>query len=210
MADWVTISSLATAGGTLVLAAATFAAVRSSNASARIAEAALQEQRRPILVNSRLDDATQKIGFADGHWLRIDGGHAALAHEDGNIYLAMSLRNIGSGIGVLQGWYVWPDQVTGPRPHAPLEEFRIQGRDIIVPAGDIGLWQGAIRDREDDGHGHVAAALRDRRAFALDILYGDNVGGQRSVSRFGLVPASDGSWLATVARHWNIDGPALR
>ena len=67
MADWVTISSLATAGGTLVLAAATFAAVRSSNASARIAEAALQEQRRPILVNSRLDDATQKIGFADGH-----------------------------------------------------------------------------------------------------------------------------------------------
>ena len=34
MADWATISSLATAGGTLVLAVATFAAVRSSNRSA--------------------------------------------------------------------------------------------------------------------------------------------------------------------------------
>lgn len=31
MADWVTISSLATAGGTLVLAGATFASMRSAN-----------------------------------------------------------------------------------------------------------------------------------------------------------------------------------
>ena len=38
MADWQTISSLATAGGTLVLAVATFSAVRSANRSARIAE----------------------------------------------------------------------------------------------------------------------------------------------------------------------------
>ena len=44
------------AGGTLVLAVATFSAVRSSNRSARIAEQALQEQRRPLLVNARLDD----------------------------------------------------------------------------------------------------------------------------------------------------------
>ena len=38
MADWVTISSLATAGGTLVLAVATFSSVRSANRSARVAE----------------------------------------------------------------------------------------------------------------------------------------------------------------------------
>ena len=37
MADWVTISSLATAGGTLVLAVATFSSVRSANRSARVA-----------------------------------------------------------------------------------------------------------------------------------------------------------------------------
>jgi hypothetical protein len=37
MADWVTISSLATAGGTLVLAVATFSSVTSSDRSARVA-----------------------------------------------------------------------------------------------------------------------------------------------------------------------------
>jgi len=69
VADWVTISSLATAAGTLALAGATFSAVRSSNRSARIAELALQEQRRPVLINGRLDDPVQKIMFADGHWI---------------------------------------------------------------------------------------------------------------------------------------------
>jgi hypothetical protein len=46
MVDWVTISSLAAAGGTLVLAAATFS-VRSANRAARTAERALQVGLRP-------------------------------------------------------------------------------------------------------------------------------------------------------------------
>jgi len=50
---------LVTGAGTLVLAVATFAAVRSANRSARIAETALQEQRRPLLAQSRLDDPVQ-------------------------------------------------------------------------------------------------------------------------------------------------------
>ena len=50
MADWVTISSLATAGGTLVLAAATFAAVRSAHQNARVTERALMAAIRPVLV----------------------------------------------------------------------------------------------------------------------------------------------------------------
>ena len=36
--DWSTIASVATAGGTLVLAVATFASIRSANRSARISE----------------------------------------------------------------------------------------------------------------------------------------------------------------------------
>ena len=50
MADWVTISSLATAGGTLVLATATFTSVRTGNRSARAAELASQEQRRQAVL----------------------------------------------------------------------------------------------------------------------------------------------------------------
>jgi hypothetical protein len=31
-------------------------------------------------------------------------------------------------------------------------------------------------------------------------------GGQRAVSRFGLPPTEDGSWLPGVSRHWRLDG----
>ncbi|MGZ4708036.1 MAG: hypothetical protein ACXWBN_04765, partial [Acidimicrobiales bacterium] len=61
MADWQTISSLATAGGTLVLAVATFVSVRSSNRSARVAEQALLTGMRPLLVTSLSDDPIQKV-----------------------------------------------------------------------------------------------------------------------------------------------------
>ena len=52
MADWVTISSLATAGGTLVLAVATFAFVKSANRSARVAELSVMASLRPLLMPS--------------------------------------------------------------------------------------------------------------------------------------------------------------
>src|SRR5271157_4687384 len=104
--DWATISALVTGAGTMVLAIATFASVRSSNRSARIAEAALQEQRRPVLAPSRLEDPQQKIMFLGGHWVSVAGGRAAVEHIDGIVYLAMSLRNVGSGIAVCQGWTI--------------------------------------------------------------------------------------------------------
>ena len=107
MADWVTISSLATAGGTLVLAVATFAAVRRQPLGADRRAVALQEQRRPLLAESRLDDRPeQKIMFVDQHWVHVDGGHAVAESVDGVVYLVMSLRNVGAGIGVCQGWAV--------------------------------------------------------------------------------------------------------
>ena len=107
MADWATISSLATAGGTLILAAATFSAVRSANRSARIAERALQEQRRPVLVHARLDDPPQKVRFADKHWIHAEGGETVIEEDGDTIYLGMTVRNVGAGIAVLQGWHTW-------------------------------------------------------------------------------------------------------
>lgn len=72
--EWSTNAKLATALGTLVLALAAFASVRSSNRSARIAEKALQEGRRPVLGQSRADDAAQQIMFGDGRWVQTAGG----------------------------------------------------------------------------------------------------------------------------------------
>lgn len=204
--DWPTISSLVTGAGTLVLAVATFAAVRSANRSARIAETALQEQRRPLLAQSRLDDPVQKLMFVDEHWVRATGGHAAAEHVDGSVYLAISLRNVGSGIGVCQGWTVRTGLTTSrtnPTP-APVEEFRLQTRDLYIPAGDIGMWQGALRNPDDPVRAATAEAIDERRSITIELLYTDQVGLQRTITRFGLFPTADG-WLASVTRHWYLD-----
>lgn len=209
MADWATISSLATAGGTLVLAMATFAAVRSSNRAARAAEESLLQGLRPLLVPSRLDDPPQKIGYADGKWVHAAGSGGAAETTDEAVYLAISVRNVGSGIAVLHGWRFYPEFVRSD-DHAPLQEFTRLTRDLYVPAGDIGFWQGTFRDPDSSEFAAAKAAVDAREPVAVEILYGDYQGGQRVVSRFGLAPRDDGGWLASVARHWNIDRAAPR
>jgi hypothetical protein len=221
VADWVTISSLATAGGTLALAVATYASVRSSSRSAAVAELALQEQRRPVLVHSREDDHAQTIGFADRHRMSIPGGTALVDAANDAVYLAASLRNVGAGIAVLQGWRGSPVDVEGAGsgarwragivqvPPPGVEEFRPLTRDQYIASGDLGVWQGTLRDPDDPLFAPIAAAAAERRPFMLDLLYTDQVGGQRTISRFALVPSDDG-WLTAVARHWYLDAPAPR
>jgi hypothetical protein len=65
VADWVTISALASAGGTLALAGVTVVSVRSANRAARIAEQSLLAGQRPLLVPSRSEDPAVKVGFQD-------------------------------------------------------------------------------------------------------------------------------------------------
>jgi hypothetical protein len=206
MTDWVTISSLATAGGTLALAGATFSATQSSNRNARVAEMALRQQLRPVLVNSQLDDPMQKIMFAGGHWVHVGGSGAVIEHADGIVYLSMSLRNVGSGIGVLRGWYVWPDVEYRGADHVAPDEFRTQTRDLYIPAGGFGLWQGALRDNSDDLHGAMRAVAASPRIFLIDLLYTDHMGGQSSISRFFVAPmGEDGGWLCSVTQHWSLE-----
>jgi hypothetical protein len=221
MADWTTISSLATAGGTLALAGATYASVRSSNRSARLAELALQEQRRPVLMHSNDDDRTQAVSFGGGQRMSLAGGGAEVAVEADAVYLAASLRNVGEGIAVLQGWRSdgpataepgpegrWQVSMVKGEPPGP-EEFRPLMRDQYIPSGDLGFWQAALRDPSDPVFEPLAAAAGERRTLALDLLYTDQVGGQRTISRFALLPGEDG-WRVAVARHWYLDADAPR
>src|SRR6266487_2162737 len=133
MADWTVVASLATAVGTLALAASTLVAVHSANRSARIAEYSMQIGIRPLLMPSRLEDAAQKIMWGDEHWASLPGNGATVELVDGNLYLAMSLRNAGSGIAVIQGWHLVLSELTADHPHAEPEEFRLQLRDLYVP-----------------------------------------------------------------------------
>jgi len=211
VADWSTIASLGTAGGTLVLAFATFGSTRSANRAARISEEALMVGLRPVLFNARPDDRAQKVGFADNHWLRLRDGLAAVQEQHGNVYMAMPLRNVGQGIAVLHGWYLHPERAGSEVPPGPLEEFRLHMRDLYVPAGDINFWQGAIRDGDDPLRAPLKAAIAREEGISIELLYGDHEGGQRTITRFYLSPRTHGGdeepwlWLCAVVRHWNLD-----
>jgi hypothetical protein len=76
---------------------------------------------------------------------------------------------------------------------------------LYIPAGDTGLWQGALRDRTEPLHRQIAAAVTSRQPITVELMYTDQVGGQRTISRFGLTPAGDETWLTSVTRHWYLD-----
>ena len=108
-----TIAAITTAGGTLVLAIATFSATRSANRASGVAERSLLASLRPVLVHAQLGDPRQKIGFADDHWVHVDGPQAVFDVESDAIYLAFGLRNVGSGIAIIQAWCPYPERLVG-------------------------------------------------------------------------------------------------
>jgi hypothetical protein len=203
-ADWVTISALATAAGTLVLALATFASVRSANRAARVAERSLLVGLRPLLVPSRLDDPPQKVAFVEGSYLVVQGGAAVAEADDEAVRLAAALRNVGAGIAVLHGWHFYPERVTASDHIAP-EEFTRLSRDIFIAPGEIGFWQGAFRDPSTPAFAEARAAVDGHGDWTAEVLYGDAEGGQRMISRYAMMPREGGGWLAQAGRHWYLD-----
>ena len=215
MTDWATVASVGTAGGTLVLAVATFASTRSANRSARIAdrvartaERSLLAGQRPLLVNSRLADPKQNVQFSEGKLLTVSGGEATLEVGADAIYMALAARNVGTGLAVLHGWYV-QDGLPTSRSHPPVEEFTSQIRDIYLPPGDIGFWQGALRDPAAEVFKTVAGAIETTQPLTVNILYGDFEGGQRVISQFAL-RYEEQRWLVSSGRHFQLDRPEPR
>jgi len=215
MTNWATIASLATAGGTLVLAVATFVSVRQGNRAtriseqaARVAEQSLLAGRRPLLANSRLQDPKQQIEFSEGEAVEVPGGHAGLQATDSVVYMAISIRNVGTGVAVLHGWHLHIG-IQRERAHPPLEEFITQNRDIYVAPGDIGFWEGAYRDPAAAPFQAAAAAIKAGETLLVSLLYGDYEGGQRVITQF-IVRRQEEAWLATVVRHFNVDRPDPR
>jgi hypothetical protein len=216
--DWGTLADLATALGTLVLAIATFAAIKSANVSARIAERAFLIGLRPVLAPTRRDDLVQKVSYGDQKWVHIpptsatgEVGDDSGGSADGAVYLAMGLRNVGNGMAVLLGWRFYPEWYRSPE-HSPLEEFRPQTRDLFVPPSDTGFWQAAFRDPDDPEYGAARKTIAENQSWTVELLYGDTEGGQRTVTRFQAFPrdSTEGGWIATVSRYWNIDNPDHR
>jgi hypothetical protein len=221
MADWVTISSLATAGGTLVLAVATFSSVRSANRSARVAEKSMLIGTRPVLIPSREEDPVERLRFGDGTFLNIAGHGAAAEEHDGRIHMGIGLRNGGAGLAVILGWrartQAGDEARTGESsagrqdevPTPSLADFRTQQLDLYIPAGETGFWQGGLYDPDEPGYRDVMDALHGGGGVTwVDLLYGDQEGGQLTIVRFGISEwPSDGDHeigeRAYVLRYWD-------
>ena len=214
MADWVTISALASAGGTLVLAGVTVASVRSANRAARVAEQSLLAAQRPLLVQSRVDDPPQKVGFSDDVWLVAPGGQGNARATFEAVYFAIAVRNVGTGIAVMHGWHLFPEIQLGPdMTPTPLDEITMLTRDLYIAPGDVGFWQGAFRDPSSDAFRAARRGVEAPQRMTVDILYGDFEGGQRVITRFLLTPLEGEEelrWFASVGRHWNVDRPQPR
>ena len=214
MTDWVTISQVATAGGTLVLAIATFASIKSANRSARVAERSMLAAQRPILIPSRDNDPRETVRFGDGHVIVVEGHGGRLEFANDRLYMAMAVRNGGAGVAVIHGWRVSVRrQGLNANTAAPaLEDFRRQARDLYIPPQQSGFWQGAIRDSDDADYADLVAVARGGERLNVDLLYGDYEGGQRTIARFGIASGTDPNESeetrdkADVLRYWNVDG----
>jgi len=204
MADWVAISSLATAGGTLALAGATYASVRSANRAARAAEGSLLAELRPLIVESFPDDPAQRVNFVDAAGIVVPGGGAAVQIIENSIYIVISLRNVGPGIGVLHGGLVHPERQGATQEPESLESFRMLSRDLYIAPGKLGFWQIAYRDRNDPEYYRILAGI-DQGWLTADILYGDFEGGQRVITRYMVRREDDGEWRVSTIRHWQVD-----
>jgi hypothetical protein len=79
---------------------------------------------------------------------------------------------------------------------------------VAIPAGDIGFWQGAIRDPNDAVYAGLLDAARRRRPFTFDILYGDHESARRTISRFAITPGGESDWYCGAVKRWNLDQPA--
>jgi len=159
-------------------------------------------------VNSRLQDPPQKIQYPEGTALKVDGGSAAIEVTDDVVYLAVSVRNVGSGVAVLHGWAVQVG-LTTERSHPPLGDFTTQNLDIYVAPGDNGLWLSALRDPAADIFTAVTDAFKAGDPLVINLLYGDFEGGQRVITQITVRHANE-RWLAQATRHFNVDRPDPR
>ena len=137
--------------------------------------------------------------------MKVDGQQAAVDVTEGAIYLAFTVRNVGAGMAVLDRWDLSLGQPRGDADHRSPDTFTRLTRDIYVPPGDTGFWQGAYRDPTAPEFVALRETIEANGPFVVDLLYGDVEGGQHAISRFSLMPTGDDRWLTVVARHWHLD-----
>jgi hypothetical protein len=150
--------------------------------------------------------------------VHVGGERGAVEVTTNVVYLVVSLRNVGNGLAILDRWDLHPYDVFDPaeameanrqaglqQPRGPAQFRRL--RDLYIPPGELGFWQGALRDSSEELFKFASDAANERRPLTLDLLYS---GGQRTISRFTLRPVGPDQWFVTIGRHFAVDGPSFR
>jgi hypothetical protein len=132
------------------------------------------------------------------------------------IYLAIPLCNVGTGLAMLRGYRLQGEPVSniaqdpsGVARHlrgdsAPLPRaFSPQQRDLLISGSRAGFWQAALRDPVTPLYKEIALAVDTGGRVTVDVLYGDQEGGQPAITRFVLLPEA-GSWRCDATRYWNL------
>jgi hypothetical protein len=92
--------------------------------------------------------------------------------EQDVVYLTISLRNVGTGLAILNAWRFFEERPRlGVDPVAPsLDEFHRLTRDLNIAPQDIGFWQGVFRDPQEEPFGRAQRAVTERTPFTIDLL----------------------------------------
>jgi hypothetical protein len=149
--------------------------------------------------------------YGDRHWVTLKGGRAVVEVIDDIVYLAMQVRNVGSGMAVIEAWNPRPGQAKSQDDWSTIEEFRDQTRALWIAPGDVGFWQGALREPADPISAQIRKSIAEEGVVSVDLLYRDHEGGQRTVSRFSIVKTDVGKeddlagWWPSLSNHHAFD-----
>jgi hypothetical protein len=128
---------------------------------------------------------------------------------DEAVYLAMALKNVGSGLAVLDRSDLHIDRQRGDQTPRDPDDFTASGAISTSRPGTSD--SGREPSGTDDPQFAVARdAITGSRHLTIDLLYGEHEGGQRMSSRFTMIPDHSGQWITSVGRHWNLDRPDPR
>jgi hypothetical protein len=123
--------------------------------------------------------------FRDRPWVVLHGWRAVVEVLEGVVDLTMLVRNVGSGMAIIESWEPVPGQRTSSDEWSDMADLRPQTRAPWIAPGDVAFWQG-MRHENDPLQQAVAAAVVDG-ALTVDLLYRDPAGGQRTASRFSFI-----------------------
>ena len=92
-------------------------------------------------------------------------------------------------------WWFGRERRQGDVGHADESDFHRLTRNRGRPPGEMGYWQGALRDSGSPEFAVATAAIRGRQDMTIKLLGTDYLGHQRTISRFILMPVGLGGSL---------------